>query len=170
MIVLVLMIFSFFSYKNYWRGGSTYLLFSSLLISLQDHTSIILSVYNYINTINSIPTTQSLKYTSMASAPFISSSEPTKVDASNISSIKAFAQSNEAFPIPSSYHSLTEPDDIVDVTEELAASIPVIDFSLLTSDDLEIHTKAVYFEYALKTQVNKIQIFIIIKYAFFLAH
>ncbi|AES72487.1 flavonol synthase/flavanone 3-hydroxylase [Medicago truncatula] len=73
----------------------------------------------------------------MASAPFISSSEPTKVDASNISSIKAF-------PIPSSYHSLAEPDDIVDVTEELAASIPVIDFSLLTSDDLKIHTKAVH--------------------------
>jgi len=69
-----------------------------------------------------------------------------KVDASHISSIEAFAESNGVFPIPSSYqyHSLTEHDDIIDVEDELAASIPVIDFSLLTSYDPQIHTKAVH--------------------------
>ncbi|XP_058781458.1 2-oxoglutarate-dependent dioxygenase 19-like [Vicia villosa] len=58
----------------------------------------------------------------------------------NISSIKAFAESNGASPIPSNYHSAIEIDNVAD---HLAASIPVIDFSLLTSDDPQIHTKAV---------------------------
>lgn len=81
----------------------------------------------------------------MASATTITSSERTKVHTSNISCIKAFAESNGTSLIPSNYHSLTEPDDnIIDVTEELAASIPVIDFSLLTSDDPQIHTKTVH--------------------------
>ncbi|XP_058749632.1 2-oxoglutarate-dependent dioxygenase 19-like [Vicia villosa] len=58
----------------------------------------------------------------------------------NISSIKAFAESNGASPIPSNYHSVTDTHDVAD---NLAASIPVIDFSLLTSDDPQIHTKVV---------------------------
>lgn len=78
---------------------------------------------------------------SMASAVTISSSEPPKVHASDISSIKAFAESNRDSPIPSTYYSLTEPRD--DVADDLAASIPVIDFSLLTSHDPQIHAKAV---------------------------
>ena len=77
----------------------------------------------------------------MASAATIPSTEPPKVHASDISSIKAFAESNGASPIPSTYYSLAEPRD--DVAGELAASIPVIDFSLLTSDDPQIHAKAV---------------------------
>lgn len=80
----------------------------------------------------------------MASATTISSSEPTKVHTSNISSIKAFAESNGTSLIPSNYHSLTEHGDIIDVADEIAASIPIIDFSLLTSDDPQIHTKAVH--------------------------
>jgi len=80
----------------------------------------------------------------MASAATISSSEPTKAHTSNISSIKTFAESNGASLIPSNYHSLTEHDDIIDVADELAASIPIIDFSQLTSDDTQIHTKAVH--------------------------
>ncbi|KAF7830708.1 flavanone 3-dioxygenase 2-like [Senna tora] len=61
----------------------------------------------------------------------VSSSEPPKIHASHIGSIKAFAEANGVGPIPSSYHSITEPRD--DVAHDLAASIPVIDFSLLTS-------------------------------------
>ncbi|CAL5204051.1 unnamed protein product [Lathyrus oleraceus] len=60
----------------------------------------------------------------------------------SISSIKAFAESNGASPIPSNYHSFTDIDDVA-VADELAASIPVFDFSLLTSDDPQIHAKAV---------------------------
>ncbi|XP_061349302.1 2-oxoglutarate-dependent dioxygenase 19-like [Gastrolobium bilobum] len=78
----------------------------------------------------------------MASATTVSSSEPPKVHASDISSIKAFAESNGASPIPSTYYSLTEPRD--DVADELASSIPVIDFSLLTSHDPQIHSPAVH--------------------------
>ncbi|KAJ1382797.1 Oxoglutarate/iron-dependent dioxygenase [Sesbania bispinosa] len=78
----------------------------------------------------------------MASASTILSTEPLKVHASDISSIKAFAESNGASPIPSTYHSLTESPDQNDA-EELAASIPLIDFSLLTSHDPQIHAKAV---------------------------
>ena len=89
-------------------------------------------------------TQELIKDTSMTSATTISSSEPTKVHTSNISSIKAFVESNGASLIPSNYHSLTEPHDIIDVADELAASIPVVDFSLLTSEDPQIHTKAVH--------------------------
>ncbi|XP_058781457.1 2-oxoglutarate-dependent dioxygenase 19-like [Vicia villosa] len=58
----------------------------------------------------------------------------------NISNIKVFAESNGASPIPSIYHSVTDTHDVAD---HLAASFPVIDFSLLASDDPQIHTKAV---------------------------
>ncbi|KAL5075528.1 hypothetical protein RYX36_014512 [Vicia faba] len=61
---------------------------------------------------------------------------------SDISSIKAFAESNGASPIPSNYHSFADINDVADA-HGLAASIPVIDFSFLTSDDPQIHTKTV---------------------------
>ncbi|XP_027366132.1 protein DMR6-LIKE OXYGENASE 2-like [Abrus precatorius] len=79
----------------------------------------------------------------MASAATISSpgSESPKVHASDIPSIKAFAESNGGSLIPSTYHSIIDPHD--DVADELAASIPVIDLSLLTSHDPQIHAKAV---------------------------
>lgn len=77
----------------------------------------------------------------MASAAAISSAEASKIHASEISSIKSFAESNGVSPIPSTYYSLTEPRD--DVADELAASIPVLDFSLLTSADPQIHARAV---------------------------
>ncbi|KAK7350995.1 hypothetical protein VNO77_10107 [Canavalia gladiata] len=64
-----------------------------------------------------------------------------KVHAWEISSIKAFAESKGDYVIPSTYHSMTESHD--DVADELADSIPVIDLSLLTSKDPEIHAKAV---------------------------
>jgi len=55
---------------------------------------------------------------------------------------------NQTEPFPflqvTTYHSLTEPYDVIDVADELATSIPVIDFSLLSSDDPEIHTKVVH--------------------------
>ncbi|KAI4337964.1 hypothetical protein L6164_016325 [Bauhinia variegata] len=63
------------------------------------------------------------------------------IHASDISSIKAFAESNDDAPIPSTYYSITEPRD--DVAHELAASLPVIDLSLLNSEDLQLHSKAV---------------------------
>ncbi|WJX40461.1 hypothetical protein P8452_27931 [Trifolium repens] len=78
----------------------------------------------------------------MASASRISSSEHAKVHNSNISSIKAYAESNGASPIPSNYHSLK--DDTTYHDDQLVASIPIIDFSLLTSDDPQIHTKAIH--------------------------
>ncbi|KAK7282574.1 hypothetical protein RIF29_11471 [Crotalaria pallida] len=62
----------------------------------------------------------------MASANTFSSSEP-----------------NRDSPIPSTYNSLTD-EARDDVSDKLAASIPVIDFSLLTSDDPLIHTKTVH--------------------------
>lgn len=58
----------------------------------------------------------------------------------DISNIKVFAESNGASPIPSIYHSVSDTDDVAD---DLAASFPVIDFSLLASEDPQIHTKAV---------------------------
>ncbi|KAK7282573.1 hypothetical protein RIF29_11470 [Crotalaria pallida] len=79
----------------------------------------------------------------MASATTISSSAPPKVNASDISSIKDFTESNRDSPIPSTYYSITD-EARDDVADELAASIPVIDFSLLTSDDPLIHTKTVH--------------------------
>ncbi|RDX61604.1 Protein DOWNY MILDEW RESISTANCE 6 [Mucuna pruriens] len=80
----------------------------------------------------------------MASVATISSSEAeaAKVHASDILSIKAFAESKGSSPIPSTYHSITDIHD--DVADELAASIPVIDLSLLTSHDSHIHAKAVH--------------------------
>ncbi|TKY74097.1 Flavonol synthase/flavanone 3-hydroxylase [Spatholobus suberectus] len=80
----------------------------------------------------------------MASGTTISSSEPEppKVHASDISSMKAFAESKGDSPIPCTYHSITELHD--DVADELAASIPVIDLSLITSHDPQIHAKAVH--------------------------
>ncbi|KAK4277556.1 hypothetical protein QN277_015536 [Acacia crassicarpa] len=71
----------------------------------------------------------------------VSSSEPPKLHASDIGSIKAFADSNGLSPIPSSYYSIVEARD--DVADHLASSIPVIDFSLLTSDHPQIHADAV---------------------------
>ncbi|KAI4337941.1 hypothetical protein L6164_016303 [Bauhinia variegata] len=75
--------------------------------------------------------------TSMAPAATV----PSKFPASNISSIKTFAESNGDAPIPSTFYSITEPPD--DVARDLAASIPVIDLSLLNSDDPQLHFKAV---------------------------
>ncbi|XP_028760173.1 protein DOWNY MILDEW RESISTANCE 6-like isoform X2 [Neltuma alba] len=72
----------------------------------------------------------------------ISSPEPQKLEASQISSVKAFIESNDAVPIPSTYFSVHELRE--DVAENnLAASIPVIDFSLLTSDNPHVHANAV---------------------------
>ncbi|PNX59849.1 protein SRG1-like, partial [Trifolium pratense] len=73
-----------------------------------------------------------------------SSSEHIKLHNSNISSIKAYAESNGASTIPSNYHSLKEQHDDTNHDDELAASIPIIDFSLLTSDDPQIHSKVVH--------------------------
>ncbi|KAG5066176.1 hypothetical protein JHK86_009907 [Glycine max] len=53
-----------------------------------------------------------------------------------------FAESKGACHIPSTNHSITDLHD--DVADELAASIPVVDLSLLTSHDPQIHTKALY--------------------------
>ncbi|XP_028760215.1 protein DMR6-LIKE OXYGENASE 2 isoform X2 [Neltuma alba] len=78
----------------------------------------------------------------MASEVTISSPEPQKLEASQISSVKAFIESNDAVPIPSTYFSVHELRE--DVAENnLAASIPVIDFSLLTSDNPHVHANAV---------------------------
>ncbi|XP_028806771.1 flavanone 3-dioxygenase 2-like [Neltuma alba] len=71
----------------------------------------------------------------------ISLSGPPKLHASEIGSIKAFAESNRGSAIPSSYYSIGEPLD--DVADHLASSIPVIDFSLLTSADPQLHANAV---------------------------
>ncbi|KAL2339622.1 hypothetical protein Fmac_007562 [Flemingia macrophylla] len=74
----------------------------------------------------------------MASAAAISSSEPEpKVHASEISSIKVLAESKGTSLIPSTYHSMKEIHD--DVSDELEASIPVIDFSLLSSHHPQVH-------------------------------
>ena len=53
-----------------------------------------------------------------------------------------FVESKGACHIPSTNHSITDLHD--DVADELAASIPVVDLSLLTSHDPQIHTKALY--------------------------
>jgi len=80
---------------------------------------------------------------SMASAASIpSSSQPEP----NIFSIKEFAKSNGDFSlIPSTYHSISQiHDDDDDVAENLASSIPVIDFSHLASHHPQTHAKAVH--------------------------
>ncbi|KAJ7955570.1 protein DMR6-LIKE OXYGENASE 2-like [Quillaja saponaria] len=64
------------------------------------------------------------------------------IHATEIPSIKAFAESTELLAIPSTYNSLTNLHDR-QVAEELAAQIPVIDFSHLISDDPELHAKGV---------------------------
>ncbi|KAI9096751.1 hypothetical protein K1719_025930 [Acacia pycnantha] len=64
-----------------------------------------------------------------------------KLHASDIGSIKAFADSNGDSPIPSSYYSIVEARD--DVADHLASSFPIIDFSLLTSPDPQLHADAV---------------------------
>ncbi|XP_054820098.1 2-oxoglutarate-dependent dioxygenase 19-like [Prosopis cineraria] len=72
----------------------------------------------------------------------ISSSKPQELQASHISSVKAFIESNNAISIPSTYYSITElREDVVE--DDLAASIPVINFALLTSDDPHIHANTV---------------------------
>ncbi|XP_028786768.1 1-aminocyclopropane-1-carboxylate oxidase homolog [Neltuma alba] len=74
-----------------------------------------------------------------------SSSEPQKLHASDdtVTTIQAFIESNGNVPIPTTYYSLTEPhrDDVAG--DDLAASIPILDFSLLTSPDPQIHADAV---------------------------
>ncbi|QCE15589.1 protein DMR6-LIKE OXYGENASE 2-like [Vigna unguiculata] len=77
---------------------------------------------------------------SAASIPSSSQPEP------NIFSIKEFAKSNGDFSlIPSTYHSISQiHDDDDDVAEDLASSIPVIDFSHLTSHHPQTHAKAVH--------------------------
>ncbi|XP_028790839.1 flavanone 3-dioxygenase 2 [Neltuma alba] len=77
----------------------------------------------------------------MASAATVPSPAPQKLHPSDISSIKDFAESIAGSAIPSTYHSITEGRD--DVADELAASLPVIDLSLLTSTDPVIHAGAV---------------------------
>ncbi|KAK4275411.1 hypothetical protein QN277_018498 [Acacia crassicarpa] len=79
----------------------------------------------------------------MAPPPTISvySSEPPKLHASNIGSIKTFADANGLSPIPSSYYSIVEARD--NVADHLASCIPAIDFSLLTSDLPQLHADAV---------------------------
>ncbi|KAI4346120.1 hypothetical protein L6164_013199 [Bauhinia variegata] len=64
--------------------------------------------------------------------------------ATNISSIKAFVEAiNEHTTIPSNYYSFIDPRDGDEVDDTLAAFIPVIDYSLLTSMDSEMHAKGI---------------------------
>ncbi|XP_028790018.1 protein DMR6-LIKE OXYGENASE 2-like [Neltuma alba] len=72
----------------------------------------------------------------------ISSSEPPNLHASDIGSIKSFAESNGVSPIRFSYYSIAEPQD--DVADHLASSIPIVDFSLLNSHDPQLHADAVF--------------------------
>lgn len=64
------------------------------------------------------------------------------IRATDISSIKAFAESAKLSAIPSTYNSLTDPRER-EVADELSAQIPVIDFSLILSDDPQLHAKGV---------------------------
>ncbi|KAI9111285.1 hypothetical protein K1719_017697 [Acacia pycnantha] len=61
----------------------------------------------------------------------------------NISSVKSLSESNAAALIPSYYHTLTDSDGHDNVAHELAALIPVIDLSHLTSTDPQFHAAAV---------------------------
>ncbi|KAF7837349.1 flavanone 3-dioxygenase 2-like [Senna tora] len=67
---------------------------------------------------------------------------PSEIRATDISSIKAFAESAKISAIPSTYISLKEPHH-AEVADELSAQIPVIDLSLLLSDDPQLHAQAV---------------------------
>ncbi|XP_014517706.1 protein DMR6-LIKE OXYGENASE 1 [Vigna radiata var. radiata] len=83
---------------------------------------------------------------SAVSIPSSSQPEPPMVHASNIFSIKELAESKgDSSLIPSTYHSISQlhHDDDDDDAEYLASSIPVIDFSHLTSHHPQTHTKAV---------------------------
>lgn len=63
----------------------------------------------------------------------ISSSELTQVRTSNISSIKAFAKSNGASPIPSNYHSFIDIDYVADNLQnqtEPLLSLPIEHFPI----------------------------------------
>ncbi|CAJ1974392.1 unnamed protein product [Sphenostylis stenocarpa] len=83
----------------------------------------------------------------MASAASIPSSEPEppKVHASHITSIKAFVESKgDSSPIPSTYHSITQLHDDNDVADDFAVSIPIIDFSHLSSHHPQTHAQAVH--------------------------
>ena len=60
-----------------------------------------------------------------------------------VSSVKSLAESNIVPQIPSYYHTLIGSDGRENVAHELAPLIPIIDFSLLTSTDPQIHTAAV---------------------------
>ncbi|XP_028783506.1 flavanone 3-dioxygenase 2-like [Neltuma alba] len=62
---------------------------------------------------------------------------------SGVSSVKALSESNGGALIPSRYHTLTDSEGRDDMADELAALIPVIDFSRLTSPDSQIHAAAV---------------------------
>ncbi|KAK4266287.1 hypothetical protein QN277_027234 [Acacia crassicarpa] len=65
------------------------------------------------------------------------------IRATDICSIKAVAdESAKLSAIPATYNSLTDPRQR-QVSDELTAQIPVIDFSLLLSDDPQLHAKAV---------------------------
>ncbi|XP_028769693.1 flavanone 3-dioxygenase 2-like [Neltuma alba] len=78
---------------------------------------------------------------SIAALSSLSSEHQKARTSDGISSIKTFAESNDVVAsIPSSYHSLPPDDDVVN---HLADSIPIIDFSLLTSHDPQIHANAV---------------------------
>ncbi|KAJ7955564.1 protein DMR6-LIKE OXYGENASE 2-like [Quillaja saponaria] len=80
-----------------------------------------------------------------SASPVVTLPSPTaipNIHGTVIPSIKAFAESTELLVIPSTYNSLTDLRDL-EVAEELAAQIPVIDFSLLISDDPELHVKGV---------------------------
>ncbi|KAK4253853.1 hypothetical protein QN277_010476 [Acacia crassicarpa] len=61
----------------------------------------------------------------------------------DVSSVKSWLESNAAPLIPSYYHTRTDSNGRDDGAHELAALVPVIDFSLLTSDDPQTHAAAV---------------------------
>lgn len=67
----------------------------------------------------------------------------TSLPASEIISIKDYSKSKQISTVPSSYISLTNSDDDKEVVRELENQIPVIDVSLLVSDDPELHAKGV---------------------------
>lgn len=78
-----------------------------------------------------------------AAAPIVNlASAAPEIRATDISSIKAFAESVKISALPSTYKSLTDPRDR-EVADELSSQIPVIDFSLLLSDDPQLHAKGV---------------------------
>jgi isopenicillin N synthase-like dioxygenase len=75
-------------------------------------------------------------------APF-AAVPPTNFHPSQISSIKELAKAVGQTALPSNYNSLIDPRDKDPIDDSLAPLIPVIDFSLLTSGDPDIHAKTV---------------------------